>query len=426
MRRRRLTAAASMMIWLTGCQGGFEIAAPPDDVALYSQLYPYYAELCAVSQIEKKPGFGVDTSGGIGGHTVFYLNGACREGDADYPTLVLCTDKTAVSAQGVGLSVNAHFQNANWVATEGRDFFFNGDLSPGERLTKTAYDRTQAKAEKMGIYKGVVFHPEVYDDQPAGMGRQDFEYEVSIATDYAISFGRDRYCGRVPVSRGQMTKMIDYLNATNAIYRDGKKEFEWNVLENNCSHLAHNALAAAGIWDEWETDRFFLISAFDFPVPKNEFVNLMRRTNDFDISDPRDVFDDDSARQSLIENERLPMEPGALAEAVPVQQANDIYDTQPHLIFYDNPVIGPYEYRFEDIFSEPRYTDIKANLLYFDGLYRSIKAERLSSSPLKAGRRENFAAFATKFYDYVDRQSVAVSLRLASITKLAPGGVNWH
>ena len=43
------------------------------------------------------------------------------------------------------------------------------------------------------------------------------------------------------------------------------------------------------MWSEWPTHRPLLISAFDFPVPKNEFVNLMRRTNDLPINRTRCV-----------------------------------------------------------------------------------------------------------------------------------------
>ena len=63
------------------------------------------------------------------------------------------------------------------------------------------------------------------------------------------------------------------------------------MLRNNCAHIAHNALAAVGLWDEWPTDRFILFAAFDFPVPKNEFVNLMRRTNDMPIDDPEALYE---------------------------------------------------------------------------------------------------------------------------------------
>lgn len=421
MRLLRAGFTVAVFIWLTGCNATFDIAAPPNDEPIYALLYPYYAEFCAVSQIRKKPGFGVDTSGGPGGHAVFYLNGVCRDRGAGYPTLVFCAQGTPAAEQGVGLSVNAHFQNANWVATDGRDFFFHGDLAPGERLTPAAYARTQAIAEQKGLYDGIVFHREVFDDMPPGMNRRDFMYEVSVATDYAIAFGRDRYCARVPVSHAQMTKIVDYLNGVNAIYRDGKKEFVWNVVENNCTHLAHNALAAAGIWDEWETNSFIVFAAFDFPVPKNEFVNLMRRTNDADILDLHGLYEDAAARRSLLENGRLQTEPGALAEAETVWQDNDIYGSRLNLIFYDVPGIGPYQGWFQDIFSEPRYTDIRANLRYFASLYRQIQAApRPTAQDVErtdASGPGDFAGFSARFYDYVGREAAWVDAQLDGLDK---------
>ena len=416
MRGRRIASALTIMVSLVGCTAPFDVVAPPNDEPTYAALYPLYAELCAVSQIKKKPGFGIDTSGGPGGHAVFYLNGVCRDRDAGYPTLVMCAPGTPEAEQGVGLSVNAHFQNANWVATDGRDFFFQGDLTPGERLTRAAYAQTQATAEAKGIYDGIVFHPEVFDDKPAGMSDRDFTYEVSVATDYAVAFGRDRYCARVPVTRAQMVKMIDYLNGINAIYRDGKKDFVWNVVQNNCSHLAHNALAVAGIWDEWPTDRFIAISAFDFPVPKNEFVDLMRRTNDMDIADLHDLYRDATARQSLLENDRLPTEPGSLAEADRMWLANDVYDSDVNLIFYDDPTFGSYKRRFHTIFADPRYTDLRANLNYFATLYRKIGADKAREvQDTQQYKTPAFADFTTRFYNHINRETASVDAKLAAL-----------
>ncbi len=425
---RRVGAALAAMLWLGGCSSYFDIAAVPDDQDVYSRLYPYYAELCAVSQIRKKPGFGVDTSGGWGGHSVFYLNGVCRDRDVNYPTVKLC-DGPDARDQGVGLSVNAHFKNANWVATDGPDFFFRGGLSPRERLTRAAYERARKEAERKGIYDGVIFHDEVFDEMPRGMDRRDFMYDVSIATDYAIGFGRDRYCARVPLTRAQMSKVVTYLNNENADYKDGKKEFRWNVLQNNCTHLAHNALAAAGVWDYWEVDRFFLFAAFDFPVPKNEFVNLMWRTNNTDLTDLRALYADDVVRRELMEYDRLPVEPGALAAAEPVIQDNDVYENRLRLIFYNEPLLGPYEYRYREIFSEPRYTQLAANLRYMATLYRQLAAEGKPPAGKSEGGKsagaceadpadEGFTSFCQRFYDHIGREAAAIEANLASLDRL--------
>src|SRR5579859_1753373 len=92
-------------------QPAARFAGKPDEEAAYRALFPYYAEICAVSQLGKKPGFGAEISSGIGGHAVLYLNGVCRKPDSAYPVLALCGE-TRSTADGVGLSVNAHYRNA--------------------------------------------------------------------------------------------------------------------------------------------------------------------------------------------------------------------------------------------------------------------------------------------------------------------------
>jgi len=391
-----------------------------DDV--YAAAFPFYAELCALSEIQKKPGFGAEFSSGFGGHAVLYLNGVCRVTDAGYPTIKLCDGDAA--DQGVGLSVNDHFKNANWVATEGKSFLFYGALKPGEAVTPASYRRTQAAAMRQGIFDGVEFHDEFFAKMPAGTSRRAYMYELSIATDYAANFGRDRYCARVPMAREQMGRMVAYLNAANAPYRQGKKEFRWNVLSNNCSHLTHNALAAAGVWDTIDMDRPFFISAFEFPVPKNEFVNLMQRTNDMPLDNPLALYGDETARQNLLEHDYLPMHPGALAEAAPVVADNVIYETHPRLIFYDP--IGRYQRAFEAMLADPRYLDLRANFNYFAALYQRIKAERKPLAwyeerrKITAAEAADFAAFYDRYYAYIDRQSSAVEAQIAALSKTPP------
>lgn len=408
----RFIGAVGVSIGLAACST-MSVDTRPTAAAeqLYESLYPYYAEICAVSELKKKPGFGAEISSGIGGHSVMYLNGVCRADGAHYPTIKLCDGATPAARRGVGISVNAHFKNANWIATEGRDFFFHGTLAPRERLTRVVYEQTQTRAKAMGILDGVVFHPEVFDGMPAGMSRRDYMYEISVATDYAIGFGRDRYCARVPLDRERMSRIVDYLNGLNAVYKDGKKDFEWDVLRNNCSHVAHNALAAAGIWQDWPTERFILISAFDFPVPKNEFVNLMRRTNDMPIENVDALYNDETARLALIHAEPLPTGPGALAEAERAVHDNDIYDTDLRLIFYDDPILGSYRRHFRQIFAEPRYFDLRANLQHFANLYREIERKRQARTPL----HDDHARFDALYDRYIDRASAEVDAELASL-----------
>ncbi len=301
---------------------------------------------------------------------MFYLNGACRE-TGDYPVLELCRGD---AEDGVGLSMNEHFANAKWVATPGRRFFFDGVKEPGG-VTRSSYIATQTEAKRRGIYNGVIFHEAVFASMPAGWSRDDWRYEMSIATDYAVGLGRGRYCATVPVTRAQMAQMVAFLNEQNAPFRAGQV-FHWSIIRDNCIHLAHNALAAAGLWAEWPINRPLAVAMFDFPVPRNEFVNVMLRTNGAWLPDPAAAAADPAARRSLLQFGQLPTRPGALATAYPLQTPNAVYDTDLKLIFYDEPMLGRYQRRFDRIFADAAMLDATANSARFDRLARQAEADR--------------------------------------------------
>ena len=382
-----------------------------------------YIEPCAVSALKKKPGFGFEYQGGPGGHAVVYLNGVCRDPTQSYPTVQMCDDTVPSGEAGVGLSSNGHFSNAAWIATPGRDFFFDGALRPGESVNTASYGRTQARAKQLGILNGVRFHNDVFDDMPAGMTRDDFMYEASVATDYGISLGRGRFCARLPVSRAQMQRVVAYVNADNAQYRDGQRAFEMTVLGDNCSHFTHNVLAAAGLWNEWPTDRFILVSALSFPVPKNEFVNQIRRSNDMPIDNPVLLFRDATARQALLRDDWLPSGPGAIATAVPIRPVNELYDTDVNLIFYDSPIFGSFQKNFDRIAADQRYTDLADNLHHFATVYARVAADRrpaewwLAHAGLPRGDDPSFVAFYKLYYEYIDRMNRRTNLALLALRR---------
>ncbi len=414
MRGTEWVACAALL--LNGCANTtFNVPPGAADEQLYATIFPYYVEFCALSEIRKLPGTEVDIEGGgPGGHTVLYLNGVCRVKDAGYPVIQVCDGAPQLN-QGVGLSVNAHYRNANWTATEGRDFFFHGDQRPGEPLTLASYARTQARARALGVLDGVQFHASVMRDKPAALSAVDYMYELSAATDYAIGFGRDRYCARVPVDRARMAGVVTYLNGVNAPYRGGARVFEWDVLRDNCAHLTHNALATVGLWRNWPTERPLLIAAFDFPVPKNEFVNLMRRTNDLPIDDPASVYDNEELRTALLRQDWIATRPGALAEAERAIPDNAMYDTRLRLIFFDEAILGHYQQRFEQIFADPRYTDLRANLAHFGALYDHIMASRPA-----AGEDPGRTAFDALYYDHIAHERAALDTVRARLARI-PG-----
>jgi hypothetical protein len=385
----------------------------------YHRVHPYYAELSALTEIRKRPGEGAPLRSGIGGHSILYLNGVRRDREAGYPTLKLCDAEAMPARRGVGISVNSHYRNANWVATDGPDFLWRGALEPGERLTRAAYDRTQQRAKAMGLLDGVVFHSHLFRDKPNGMSDDDFKYEISIGSDYALQFGRDVIRTRVPLDRARMGSIVTFLNALNSPYRDGIRVFEWRVLNNNCSHVARNALAQAGIWRPWPTGQFFAIAAFNFPVPKNEFVDLVMRTNDLPIGDAAAMFDDAGARRMLLEHDALPTAPGALVTTERAIQDNDLYDVVGlRSIFFDSPW-GPYRPRLARILSEPRYSDPRANLRHFNAVYTEA-IERLQAIPGPHADREDQARFYRHYERYIHREATDVRNHLARLEQGSP------
>jgi hypothetical protein len=421
----RLTLAGCLLCCLAGCDTlPIPSQASHNDEAAYTALDPYYVEFCALSEIQKKPGYGADIRGGVGGHSTIYLNGVCRTGDS-YPEIAVCP--TDPASNGVGLSVNAHFANANWVAIPGRDFFYHGDLKPNQALTRPVYDATKAHAARLGIYDAIRFHDVVFEDMPPGYTRDAFKYEVSIGTDYAVGYARDRYCARVPVSAAQMARITDYLNGLNRPYREGKAVYEWSVLNDNCIHVAHNALSSIGFWPLWPTHRLILVAAFDFPVPKNEFVNIMRRANDMPVEDLLAVWDDRPARRALLAGEGIPTRPGAIATFESVAHDNPLYNTDLQLIFYDDPIFGPYEGWYRQIAADARYTDLDTNLLRFRVLYAQIESDQrplgwwLTAHP-ELRREPEFPAFYSRYYAEVERASAAISTAhaVASATAAHP------
>jgi hypothetical protein len=384
---------------------------------VYERFYPYYAELAALSELRKKPGFGVPIRSGMGGHCLLYLNGVRLDRAAGYPTLKLCAPDASPSSHGVGISVNSHYKNANWVAAEGRDFVLRGALEPGERLTRDAYERTQRHAKAMGMLDGVQFHDHLFRDKPSGMSVRDYMYEISVATDYAVRFGRDTYRARIPLDNKRMASIIDFLNGLNAPYRDGTRVFRWRILNNNCAHVAHNALAVAGIWAPWPTGQFFARAAFKFPVPKNELVDLVLRTNDLPIQDAQAMYEDEVAQRALFDADALPTAPAALAIAERAIPDNDVYDTDRlRLIFYDNPFWGPYRFRFARIFKQPRYSDLRANLRHFATIYAEAQERsRAARGEGQGGFSGERARFQIRYEQYIAREIAKLHCQLASL-----------
>lgn len=405
---------------LAGCTPpNFNTPGPLPQESAYNALFPQWAELCAVSQISKKPGYGADIAGGPGGHAVLFLHGACLDPSSPYPVLKACP-------QGeTGVSMNAHFVNANWVGIPGRAFFYNGILKPGEGLTREAYQNTKMEAQKRSLYSAITFRDWALADRPASIPAEDWKYEVSIGTDYAVSYGRARYCARLPVSSTQMVQIVDFLNSRNALYRYGPKTFETNVMQDNCNHLIHNALAATDFWHELPVHQFILQAALTFPVPKNEVVNLLDRADRHKPGDLHALFHDPQTRQTLLRDGWLPGEPGVILDSNPVQTPNAVYNTNLSLIFYDDPLLGHYNRAFSRYLAQPRYHDLHANLLWYQALYAQIAAERRPLAEWLKKEPAGFAAFYNAYYIWLGNQQALITKGLSLLPASSPISSAW-
>jgi hypothetical protein len=115
------------------------------------------------------------------------------------------------------------------------------------------------------------------------------------------------------------------------------------------------------------------------------------------------------ARRMLLSTGMLPTVPGALASAGPAITENDVYDVaRLRLIFYDNPFWGPYRHRFKQIFTEPRYGDLHANL-------RSFAERHAVAQTGKHGARRSgeYARFHDCYEKHIAREAEKLQRQLA-------------
>ena len=267
----------------------------------------------------------------------------------------------------------------------------------------------------MGFLDGVEFHEEFFRDKPAGMSDHDYKYEISVATDYGAQFGRDTFRARIPLDRARIGAMVEFLNGLNLPYRKGEQIYRWNLFNDNCVHVAHNALAAAGVWKPWPTGQWAVLAMFKFPVPKNTFVDLMLRANDLPIEDAQALYNDVAARDALLASGTLPTAPGALAVAGPAIAENDVYDVaRLRLIFFDNPYWGPYRFRFERIFAIPRYTDLRANMRHFVARYAAARTRCTGGRKFSGAR----ALFQARYEEHIAREAESLRQKLTRLEAL--------
>lgn len=388
----------------------------------YDQAHPYYAEFCAVTQMRSLDG---SAEGGKGGHGTLFLKGACRDTAQGYPRLKVCepgaVDLSSPEA-GVSISVDAAFRNANWVALDGRELLLTGGLAEGEPLDASARERVVQRVIAEGYFDGIEFHPEELEGKPSGMDPREYVIREAVSTDFAMSFGRNVYCVKLPLRPEMLPAMVEYLNSRNDEYRSA--DYEWSGISNNCTHTAHNALGAAGVWRAYGTEEFFLRQLFNLAVPSNEFIDIAELGNDASLEDVVSFYLDGHKRRMLIDHDWIGTQPGVLVEALDVHAQNSLYRTDSDFLILDLPLLHPRKNAFERMITEPRYLDARANLDFFREKYRKALERKVSVEELRRKNRdafgrvirpeletEEFRAFHAKFYRHIEKAYADVLAR---------------
>jgi hypothetical protein len=386
----------------------------PDPV--YDVFFPYYVELCATSQFRSK----LTGPGGVAGHAVMYIKGACKDEQASFPQLRRCRGVATElndPEHGAGVSVGRWFRNVNWVAVPRYKLFYQGNLEMSERLTQAHFDATVRDAIDKGVYKGVEFH-----DYPAATSVANLENFIAnhgIGTDFALQFARSAFCARLPVTEPMLDEVISFLNDKNREYAEGDADYNWSVWSDNCVHTLRNALAAANIWSPLSVRAVKILQLFNLAVPANEFVNLAELGTEGNIADFQQIQEDGPQRDALHEFNWLPTRHGALLKTLPVHEPNDIYDTKFQLFTLQSPFRMNKTAHAIELLSDNRFVDLGANLRYFREKYDAILAGRdQSRDALASVRGTPHRRVERLHFDYIQRQRAEVESMLNRLSIL--------
>jgi hypothetical protein len=421
MPRRPLGVVLTVLTVLLGACGQHGLAErfrlTPDHLLVerrpdprYDQLFPYYVELCATSQFRSSD----KGRGGVTGHAVMYLKGACKDEQAPFPQLRRCrvaaTDPDDPE-HGAGISVGRWFRNVNWIAIPGSSLFFRGHLETGERLTAARFDAAVREAIDRGVYRGVEFHE--YPTTSAERSLDDFVRHQSIGTDYALRFARSVFCARLPVTEPLLNEVMAFLNDKNREYATGEADYHWSVWADNCVHTLRNALAAANVWSPMSVQTVKLLHLVNLAVPANEFVNLAELETEGNIEDYRHIQGDGPQRDALHEFGWLPTRHGALLKTLAVYEPNDLYDTRFRLFTLQSPLRMNKTRHAVELLSTERFVDLGANLRYFRDRYDAILAGcRRRGGGLASVRGTPYRRVERLHCEYIEAQRAEVETML--------------
>ena len=342
---------------------------------------------------------------------------------------------------GTGISFNKIFDNVNWVAIPGRDEFFRGGLAPEQNLDKDFFEAAIHRATTAGWFAGVRSKDAVMRRRPQAMRPEEFIVRHSIGTDFALNFARTAYCARLPMSRDAMGKVIAYLNSANESAQTSG--YVWNMYTNNCSHVAHNALAAAGVWDPKAArgpgainvakDVMSVASALalrqmsDFSFPANNFVRLYEAGSERPIDDALAAFRNHDVRRTMNDG-WITTGPGALIATSPIHDArrNQMFASGRDPFLFSVPMLWDKADTFTMLTRDapPMVTDLAANLAHYRDRYaRTLANQRGLDDELGllngTEDEDEFRAFYGRFYALIADELKRTDARLTEYRRLA-------
>jgi len=273
------------------------------------------------------------------------------------------------------------------------------------------------------------------------MRPEEFILRHSIGTDFALNFARTAYCARLPMSRDAIGKVIAYLNSVNESAQ--KSGYTWNMYTNNCSHVVHNALAAAGVWDPKvargpgvidvardvaSVARALVLSQMsDFSFPANNFVRLYEAGNTRPIDDALLAFRNHDVRRTMNDG-WITTAPGALIATYPIHDAsrNQLFAAGRDPFLFSVPMLWDKADTFKMLtrHAPSIVTDLAANLAHYRERHLNTLANQRSledEARLLNGTEDKdaFRSFYDRFYAQIAAELKRTDARLAEYRRLA-------
>ena len=341
---------------------------------------------------------------------------------------------------GIGISVNKIFDSVTWVGIPGREEFFRGGLTPEQTLNKDFYEAAIQKATAARWFAGIRIKDAVVRQRPQEMRAEEFIVRHSIGTDFALNFARTAYCARLPMSRNVIGDVIAYLNSANDTAQ--KTGYVWNMYTNNCSHIVHNALAAAGVWDskvargpgaiDVARDALSVVTALalrrmsDFSFPANNFVRLYEAGNERPIEDARAAFRNRDVRRTM-EDGWMSTGPGALIATYPIHQPNrnQMFAPGRDPFLFSVPMFWDKAEKFKTLtrHAPPIVTDLGANLAHYRERYaKTLAGQRSVDDEVGSVQGDedvhDFRTFYGQFYEHIAEDLKRTEARLSEYRRL--------